>query len=739
MPDHPTCIELFAGAGGASLGLHRAGFRSLLAAEWDADACTTHREAALGPVWEGDVRELDTELNLKEAPTLMWASPPCQAFSSAGNRLGALDERNGWPWTLDIIDKMAARGVKPTWIICENVPGLTFHRADCTRDEDSDPTDCPGCYWEKWIIPEFGKRYAWHGTTILDAADFGVPQRRRRVFLVCGPRPLSWPDVTHSFERLVYDKWVSGDYWKTHGLQPPGRGPSPAERKAMGVKMAFRGPDPGVQPWATVRDALGLGAAIRTEAVGAVSRTVDDAAPTVPTSMNIYTAPREGETRTSDFGIRTETRFLERNSGQRGPSERSMDIPAPTVQGGSACGSYDRLQVEEVRLVDQGLRRSQGLDEPAPTVRAGGGHDHTGKLAGGKPHYLEGLREHPADGETSSSTKNLRFYERNSGNRGLTEKSVDEPSPSVIAGSHRDNGLRIEELLEHPDAEFASQGTADPKHPAKSVDEPATAIRAGGDGHSSPNFWVQAPQEVFLRQESTASVARTVDEPSHPVATSGMIYVHGDDPGTRAQKQEGEVVIHRQRGKNTPGKPRRDHPLDEPSPTVEGGEARCGPRLEWRIKGTQDATPDDPSPTVRAGGNVDATGKLGGGAPPYLADPEEDTPEDDDCDVFGMFGVEDEPEPHKHLGPGLVDEPCRAVSATEAKGCSAIPEKRNRASDDLYLSTGRRRLTIEECAILQGFPVDYPFQGTSTSRYRQVGNAVAPPVAEALGKALLRS
>ena len=53
------CLELFAGAGGAALGLERAGMTHAALCEWDAHACSTLRAAGLSPVVEGDVRDLD--------------------------------------------------------------------------------------------------------------------------------------------------------------------------------------------------------------------------------------------------------------------------------------------------------------------------------------------------------------------------------------------------------------------------------------------------------------------------------------------------------------------------------------------------------------------------------------------------------------------------------------------------------------------------------------------------------
>lgn len=193
----PRCIELFAGAGGASLGLHQAGFEHAAMVEWDKDACATLRAADIGPVVEGDVRDLPAiEWVSGSAIDLMWSSFPCQAWSTAGQRLGAADERNGWPWTVDAIDWF-----KPKWFVAENVQGLLSHREQCQGDLA--PKDCPGCYFHKTILTDLHKRFDAVGWWLLDAADYGVPQRRKRVFIWAGPSPLQPPRATHSDPALL--------------------------------------------------------------------------------------------------------------------------------------------------------------------------------------------------------------------------------------------------------------------------------------------------------------------------------------------------------------------------------------------------------------------------------------------------------------------------------------------------------------------------------------------------------
>ena len=204
------CVELFAGAGGAALGLERAGLHHAALCEWDRDACATLRAAGLGPVVEGDVRDLDAiAATVGPDPVdVLWSSFPCQAFSTAGKRLGAADERNGWPWTVDAIDRF-----RPTWLLGENVRGLLLHRAGCTYRGGQeglfaapDPAACPGCYFERVILPDLRARFACVGWWLLDAADYGVPQHRRRVILWAGPAPLSEPTPTQG---PGWAPWVS--------------------------------------------------------------------------------------------------------------------------------------------------------------------------------------------------------------------------------------------------------------------------------------------------------------------------------------------------------------------------------------------------------------------------------------------------------------------------------------------------------------------------------------------------
>ena len=186
-----TALELFAGAGGAALGLKRAGWEHLACIDRMPAAVETLRAAGL-PALEADVYDVDWSPWTDEVD-LLWASPPCQPGSQAGKRRGADDRRDGWPATFAAID-----AVGPTWVLAENVLGWTRHRRGCARRGSG--RACVGCYWSNRILPQLRDRFEFVGTWRLDAADYGTPQRRRRVILWAGPLPLSKapPRPTHA-------------------------------------------------------------------------------------------------------------------------------------------------------------------------------------------------------------------------------------------------------------------------------------------------------------------------------------------------------------------------------------------------------------------------------------------------------------------------------------------------------------------------------------------------------------
>jgi DNA (cytosine-5)-methyltransferase 1 len=388
-----TAIELFAGAGGAALGLHAAGVEVLAHAEWDRHACATLRASGLpGTVLEGDVRAQDW--TPYRGADLVWASPPCQDWSQAGKRAGAAGERNGWPWTFDVLDV-----VRPTWFMGENVPGMLMHSSGAACDRrGSKPDACPGCYSIAVILPELRRRFAWADVWELDAADFGVPQRRHRVFFVAGPEERRPPRATHSGAALARAKWVTGDYWREHGIAPVGQ-PTPEEARML--RGLWFG---GTERWRTVRDTLDLSMEIigqrNPETAKGRNRwtPADEPAPTVPANVDCLSArvlgggsnPREPgkehERTERDLTDEPGTTVSAAPSIQSGgddhdappmwlanrsrtpQSVRPLDVgrPSDTIQGASTRSAHPPL------IYTPGHGRAatepERLDAPAPTM-----------------------------------------------------------------------------------------------------------------------------------------------------------------------------------------------------------------------------------------------------------------------------------------------------------------------------------------------------------------------------------
>ena len=261
-------LELFAGAGGLGLGVSQAGFSPVAVIEWDRFCCDTIRENQLfglepvvdWPLIEGDVRAVDFR-PFEGSIELVTGGPPCQPFSIGGKHRGFLDSRDMFPQAV-----RAVRETKPKAFVFENVKGLTratftdyfeYIRLQLTYPEVS---IVQGEFWPEHLARL--ERHHTHGhecglsyrllTRVLNAADYGVPQKRERVFFV-GFRSdlnLDWtfPEPTHSHEVLKRDQWITGEYWERHGVKKvvsPEGVPLPRVDKASTLA-----------PWRTVRDVI---------------------------------------------------------------------------------------------------------------------------------------------------------------------------------------------------------------------------------------------------------------------------------------------------------------------------------------------------------------------------------------------------------------------------------------------------------------------------------------------------
>ncbi|MEX0863513.1 MAG: DNA cytosine methyltransferase [Acidimicrobiia bacterium] len=172
-------IDLFAGAGGLSLGLRRAGFDVVLAVERDADSCKTFLGHHPGvDLRDGDIVEVDF-VPFSGQVDVVVGGPPCQPFSTGGKGLANEDPRDATPEFA-----RAIRQVRPRAFLMENVPGLV-HRSHRT-------------YFDKLSgsLQDLGFELNWQ---VLDASDFGAPQKRRRLFLVgIREKAFVFPSPTHA-------------------------------------------------------------------------------------------------------------------------------------------------------------------------------------------------------------------------------------------------------------------------------------------------------------------------------------------------------------------------------------------------------------------------------------------------------------------------------------------------------------------------------------------------------------
>jgi DNA (cytosine-5)-methyltransferase 1 len=268
-----TSVELFTGGGGLAEGMRAAGYRHVLLNEYDHRACETLRmnravdyegdrpgSTSIADAWpliEGDVRKVDFSL-LKGTIDVVAGGVPCQPWSMGGVHRGYEDPRNLWPEFVRAVRETHPRALlaenvrgllRPSFsaywrytVRCLRAPHLTKYEHEEWRDHDMrlakelrarsyDPA-------ERYVICAYP----------VNAADYGVPQVRHRVFTI-GVREdlgvdLTWPGATYSEGALIRAQ-IEGTYWARHDLRP---------REC--VRRTLPGEDDGRLPWLTLRDAI---------------------------------------------------------------------------------------------------------------------------------------------------------------------------------------------------------------------------------------------------------------------------------------------------------------------------------------------------------------------------------------------------------------------------------------------------------------------------------------------------
>lgn len=167
----PTVVSTFAGAGGSSLGYSAAGYKELLAVEWDGNAVETFKlNFPDVPVHQGDITQLSVEEVLEKTGlepgqlSLFDSSFPCQSFSMAGRRLWNDPRSALWRESMRLL-----RGLQPQAFVMENVAGLARGRMRVILQE---------------IIHELRASGYQVRVKLLNAMYFGVAQSRWRLILL---------------------------------------------------------------------------------------------------------------------------------------------------------------------------------------------------------------------------------------------------------------------------------------------------------------------------------------------------------------------------------------------------------------------------------------------------------------------------------------------------------------------------------------------------------------------------
>lgn len=262
-------LEIFSGTGGLAKGLEEAGFQHSAFVEFNKHACASLRENFdPSKVFCGDIRDFD--LNTLSSIDVVAGGPPCQPFSLGGKHKAHDDSRDMFPYAIKAIEHLT-----PKAFVFENVKGLL-------RSSFSDYFEYillrltyPGFIssesddWRDHLaLLRKVEKMAYAGTRynvqfkLLNAADYGVPQTRERVVIVGIRADLgvdwSFPEATHSEDRLLWDMYVTGDYWKRHGIPQSFESGEEIDhqKKASALKGKYGMFEPVNLPWQTVRDAL---------------------------------------------------------------------------------------------------------------------------------------------------------------------------------------------------------------------------------------------------------------------------------------------------------------------------------------------------------------------------------------------------------------------------------------------------------------------------------------------------
>jgi DNA (cytosine-5)-methyltransferase 1 len=230
-------ISLFSGAGGLDIGFEQAGFEVVVAVEADPACCNTLKKNKPSlKVIEGDVSKITGKEILKAAglkrteAALVIGGPPCQSFSLAGQRMGLDDERG----SMIIEFSRLVHEILPIAFVMENVKGMLNWEGGRAIDAVLNEFKEPAIYRNK--------KYLYEVTySVLNAVNYGVPQKRERLFVV-GNRlgiDFKFPSPTHGDSDLITTEKLQPfkTTWDAIGNLPKAEEPSDtAKRVSQSIK-----------------------------------------------------------------------------------------------------------------------------------------------------------------------------------------------------------------------------------------------------------------------------------------------------------------------------------------------------------------------------------------------------------------------------------------------------------------------------------------------------------------------
>jgi len=162
-----TAVDIFSGAGGMSIGSMMAGIDPILAVEFDVHAAKTYQTNHLKTkVLQKDIKTVNPLEHTDKNPFILFGGPPCQGFSVANTKTRNLDNPNNWMFKEYL---RFVKDLEPEWFLFENVVGFkSFDKGKFAIEVE-----------EELRLEGYETN-----STVLKASDFGVPQDRKRFFII---------------------------------------------------------------------------------------------------------------------------------------------------------------------------------------------------------------------------------------------------------------------------------------------------------------------------------------------------------------------------------------------------------------------------------------------------------------------------------------------------------------------------------------------------------------------------